>query len=41
MFYVMKDYNKVRGTDAWKNMSPQACELAMKYSSMWGVNWKI
>jgi len=39
MFFILRDYNKVIGTEAWKNMSEQALEVVKKQSELWGTNW--
>jgi len=42
-FFLVKEYNKVKSTDGWKQMSEQTREVVKEQVSVWGLNptWPI
>lgn len=38
LFFSMREYTKVKNTDAWKEMSPVAQELVSETFKQWGID---
>jgi hypothetical protein len=41
MFLILREYNKVKSTEGWEQLSDEAKEVVKKQAEVWGVSWKV
>lgn len=41
MFFVLKEYTKVKGSEAWLNMADSTKETVRKQAAMWCAPWTV
>ncbi len=41
MFLILREYNKVRVTEGWGELSDQAKDAVRNQAKVWGVTWDV